>query len=144
MTSPTWYEEWTAEDREDYHEFLFGDLVQTYLPRGGTYFEVGRAPGSSMVFFHCSSWKLLGLHAVRRRATPDNSFMAGFSELETEYTSNLSARCSIAGRNGSTASDVTVFKLVVMCNEGRVWPLIEALLNTTPSGRGVLFRGISS
>ena len=47
-----WDKEWAAEDREDYHGFLFGDLAQRYLPRGGTYFEVGCAPGSNMAFFH--------------------------------------------------------------------------------------------
>jgi 2-polyprenyl-3-methyl-5-hydroxy-6-metoxy-1,4-benzoquinol methylase len=50
-----WDNEWQNEKR-DYTKFIFRDLLEKYLPKGGTYFEAGCAPGSIMCYFN----KVLG------------------------------------------------------------------------------------
>lgn len=45
-----WDKEWEIETRK-YQKFVFRELVEKFIPKGGTYFEVGCAPGSIMCYF---------------------------------------------------------------------------------------------
>ncbi len=48
-----WDKYWNEEQRQgDPTDFIFNDLLKRYLPRGGSYFEVGCAPGTVMINFH--------------------------------------------------------------------------------------------
>ena len=69
----------------------------------------------------------------------DKADLPGRSGLETECI-DLPSECrGLKRRNGPIAPECFNFERVAICNEGCSWPLTEALINTTPSGRGSLF-----
>lgn len=47
-----WNDYWVQETKGDPDEYIFNGLFQQYLPYGGSYLEIGCAPGSTMVNFH--------------------------------------------------------------------------------------------
>ena len=105
----------------------FGDFLRA---------ERTRHPNS---FFHSEQRKPRALHAVRKRAMLDKADLPGRSGLEAECMSLPSERVCLARRNGPIARGSPNFERVAICNKGCSWPLIVALFNTTPSGRGSLF-----
>ncbi|NOU66243.1 methyltransferase domain-containing protein [Paenibacillus sp. LMG 31461] len=47
-----WDSEWEHEKRNDYKSFVFGDFLSKLIPKGGSFVEIGCAPGSIMAYFY--------------------------------------------------------------------------------------------
>lgn len=47
-----WDKHWKIEDKGHADSYIFDRVMRNYLPIGGTYFEVGCAPGTTMAYFN--------------------------------------------------------------------------------------------
>ncbi|QRF24480.1 class I SAM-dependent methyltransferase [Alicyclobacillus sp. TC] len=46
-----WDAYWQQETRSDFQKHIFSDIFQHYLPKNASYFEIGCAPGTNLVYF---------------------------------------------------------------------------------------------